>query len=39
MNKSELIDSIADGANLSKADAKRALEAFLDSTGSALKKR
>ncbi|MAC95485.1 MAG: DNA-binding protein [Flavobacteriales bacterium] len=38
MNKSELIDSIADGANLSKADAKRALEAFLDSTGSALKK-
>jgi len=38
MNKSELIDSIADGANLSKADAKRALDAFIDSTGSALKK-
>lgn len=27
MNKSELIDAIADGANLSKADAKRALDA------------
>ena len=38
MNKAELIDSIANGANLSKADAKRALEAFLDSTGAALKK-
>ena len=38
MNKAELIDSIADGANLSKADAKRALDAFLDATGSALKK-
>ncbi len=38
MNKSELIDSIADGAGLSKADAKRALDAFIDSTGSALKK-
>ena len=37
MNKSELVDSMADGANLSKADAKRALEAFLDSTGKALK--
>lgn len=38
MNKSELIDSIADNANLSKADAKRALDAFTDSTGAALKK-
>jgi DNA-binding protein HU-beta len=38
MNKAELIDSIADGANLSKADAKRALDAFLDATGGALKK-
>jgi len=38
MNKSELIDSMANGANLSKADAKRALDAFLDSTGGALKK-
>lgn len=38
MNKSELIDAMADGANLSKADAKRALESFLDATGSAMKK-
>ncbi|MAY83586.1 MAG: DNA-binding protein [Flavobacteriales bacterium] len=38
MNKAELIDSMADGANLSKADAKRALDAFLDATGGALKK-
>ena len=38
MNKSELVDSIAEGANLSKADAKRALDAFLNSTGAALKK-
>lgn len=38
MNKQELIDSMADGANLSKADAKRALEAFMDSTAKALKK-
>lgn len=37
MNKSELIDSMADHANLSKADAKRALEAFIGSTGAALK--
>lgn len=38
MNKAELIDSIADGASLSKADAKRALDAFIDATGGALKK-
>jgi len=38
MNKAELIDSMADGANLSKADAKRALDSFLDATGGALKK-
>lgn len=38
MNKQELIESMADGANLSKADAKRALEAFMDSTAKALKK-
>lgn len=38
MNKAELIEAMADGANLSKADAKRALDAFLDSTGDALKK-
>lgn len=38
MNKAELIDAMADGANLSKADSKRALESFLDATGKALKK-
>ena len=38
MNKAELIDSIADGAGLSKADAKRALDAFIGATGGALKK-
>lgn len=38
MNKQELIESMADGANISKADAKRALEAFMDSTAKALKK-
>jgi DNA-binding protein HU-beta len=38
MNKAELIDAMADGANLSKADSKRALESFLDATGSAMKK-
>lgn len=38
MNKQELIESMADGANLSKAEAKRALESFLDSTAKALKK-
>lgn len=38
MNKAELIDSIASEAGLSKADAKRALDAFVNATGSALKK-
>ena len=38
MNKQELIESMAEGANISKADAKRALEAFMDSTAQALKK-
>ncbi len=36
MNKSELIESIADQANLSKADAGRALDAFIDSVGGSL---
>ncbi len=36
MNKSELVDSMAAGANISKADAKRALEAFVDSVTGAL---
>ncbi len=38
MNKSELIDAIADGASLSKADAQRALEATTTSIAKALKK-
>ncbi len=38
MNKAELIDAIASGANLTKADAKRALDAFIDATTGALKK-
>ena len=38
MNKAQLIDAIAASAKLSKADAKRALDAFVDTTASALKK-
>ena len=38
MNKAELIDSIASSASLTKADAKKALDAFIQSTTSALKK-
>ncbi len=38
MNKSELIDSIAQDADLSKADAGRALDAMTDSITKALKK-
>ena len=38
MNKAELIDAIASGADLSKADAKKALDAFIDATSGALKK-
>lgn len=38
MNKAQLIDSIASEANLTKADAKKALDAFIKSTTSALKK-
>lgn len=38
MNKAQLIDAIAASANLSKADAKRALDAFVDTTAGALKK-
>ena len=37
MNKSQLIDKIADGADISKAAAGRALEAFIDAVGEALK--
>ena len=38
MNKAELIDAMAANANLSKADAKRALDAFVTATTKALKK-
>ncbi|MCK9290255.1 MAG: HU family DNA-binding protein [Bacteroidales bacterium] len=37
MNKAELIDAMAAEANLTKADAKRALDAFLTATTNALK--
>jgi DNA-binding protein HU-beta len=37
MNKAELIDAIAADAGLSKADAKKALDAFVGATTSALK--
>ncbi len=38
MNKAQLIDAIASEANLTKADAKRALDAFVKTTTNALKK-
>lgn len=38
MNKSELIDSIAEASGLSKADAGRALEGFTSSITKTLKK-
>lgn len=38
MNKAQLIDAIASEAKLTKADAKRALDAFVKTTTSALKK-
>lgn len=38
MNKSELIESIARSADMTKADATRALEATIDSIKTALKK-
>ena len=38
MNKTELIDAIAEEAGLTKADAKKALEAFLASIEKTLKK-
>jgi len=37
MNKAELIDAMAASAGLSKADAKKALDAFIGSTTGALK--
>lgn len=38
MNKAELVDAMAAGAGLSKADAKRALDSFVGATTGALKK-
>jgi DNA-binding protein HU-beta len=38
MNKAELIDAIAAEAGLSKADAKKALDGFVNATTSAMKK-
>ena len=38
MNKAELIDAMASDAGLSKADAKKALDGFVNATTSALKK-
>lgn len=38
MNKTELVDSIADKAGMTKVDAKKALEATLESIGEALAK-
>jgi len=38
MNKAELIDAIASKAEISKVDAKKALDAFVDATATALQK-
>ena len=38
MNKAELIDAMAGEAKLTKADAKKALDAFIKSTTGSLKK-
>ncbi|MDA8031916.1 MAG: HU family DNA-binding protein [Alphaproteobacteria bacterium] len=38
MNKEELIENIAESASLSKADAGRAVDAFVDTVKSELKK-
>jgi DNA-binding protein HU-beta len=37
MNKSDLVDAIAESAGLSKADAGRAVDGFVDTVTSALK--
>ncbi len=37
MNKAQLIDAMAEKAGLTKADAKKALDAFIDVTTDALK--
>jgi len=38
MNKAELVEAIASSAKLSKADAKKALDGFIETTTKALKK-
>ena len=38
MNKAELVDAVANAANLSKADAGRAVDAVVNSITAALKK-
>ena len=38
MNKAELIDAVAAGSGLSKADSKKAIDAFVAATTKALKK-
>lgn len=38
MNKAELIEAISSSAKISKADAKKALDGFIDTTTKALKK-
>lgn len=38
MNKSQLVDAMASEAKISKADASRALESFMNVTSKALKK-
>ena len=37
MNKAEFVDAVADGAELSKADAARAVDAFTGTVANALK--
>ena len=39
MNKTDLVKAIADGAGLSQADAKKALDATLDAITTSLKKQ
>jgi len=38
MNKSNLVDAMAEDAGISKADAKKCLESFLENVGGSLKK-
>ena len=38
MNKAELIDAMSSGSGLTKADSRRALDAFIEATEGALKK-